>query len=59
MKLQDAIEWIATNDEPLEININVIKDQISVVMLSDISGKDIDLLATKIYRLRKKWGYYD
>lgn len=50
-----GIEWIALNDEPDEIDARVIADQISVMLLADLFGKDPEDVADDIAQWRCRY----
>lgn len=53
-----AIEWIAENDEPREIDLKVISEMISVLLIADLAKKDPIEVAKKIadYRIKHIYG---
>ena len=53
--LQSAIEWIALNDESGEMDIEIISQMISVLLVADLFGKEPKAVATRIYAERKSW----
>lgn len=48
-----AVEWIALNDEPEILDEEEIKEQMSVLMASDLYGIPSKELAKKICELRQ------
>lgn len=53
---QKGIEWIACNDEPTEMEIDVVKSQITVCLLADLSGKFPSTVAIDIVNIRRHQG---
>jgi hypothetical protein len=51
-QLQKAIEWIAYNDEPTILDIDEIKDLVSVSMASDLYDIPTKEIAKRILKLR-------
>lgn len=49
-----VIEFIAFNDEPLDMDITSIRDYISVITASVAFGKSQDEIAHAVKRLRAK-----
>ena len=48
----DAIKWIAYNDEPLDTNIESVKDSISVHLIADLWHKSSYDVAYDVISLR-------
>ena len=53
---QQALEWIAFNDDPGELDPNYIEKQISVCLVADVFGLDRHLAAVMIIQIRKNQG---
>jgi len=51
---REGIEIIALNDEPLETDVTVIAEQISVMLLGDLFGKDYLKVAQDVLKFRRK-----
>lgn len=47
-----AIAWIADNDEPLETDVNVVADQISVLLVADTFQVSVKVVAADVLRVR-------
>lgn len=54
-KYNKAIEWVAFNDEPRDINIESISEMISVGLISDVFNKTPERVAMDVYELRTKY----
>lgn len=54
MSYSKAVQWIADNDESAEMDESVVAELPSVLMLSHISGRDPDVIAEKIVRIRRR-----
>jgi len=50
--IKHAIEWIAENDEPEELDEELVKGQITVLLIADIFGKERIDIANKIVKYR-------
>lgn len=48
-----AIAWVAVNDDPTEKDPQVVTDQISVVLVADLFGKEPEEVAADIIKLRE------
>lgn len=55
-KYDDAVYWIARNDEPGENDANVLKDLISIVLTADIFDRDPKAVALDVVRTRMMIG---
>jgi hypothetical protein len=53
-RYRKAVEIIALNDEPLERDVNVIEEQISVALIADIFDVPPSELAKDIVRFRQQ-----
>jgi hypothetical protein len=51
-KLNAAVRWIAENDEPTELDPFVIAEQISVLLVADVWGKDPGEIAMGVVNFR-------
>ena len=49
----DAAEWIATHDEPDEMDADAILGNVTVGMISDLTGVSQELIAERVSGLRK------
>jgi len=49
-----GIEWIASNDEPEELDVDSVSSYISTMLLADLFGKDPDEVAKAVVRFRKR-----
>jgi len=49
---KSAIEWIAFNDEPNQLNSQLVSEYISTQLIADICGMDAMEVATDIVNLR-------
>lgn len=52
-KYSFAVAWIAVNDEPTEKDPVVICDQMSVVLVADMFGKEPEVVAADIMKVRE------
>lgn len=50
-----AIEWIALNDEPGEMNVEITSEMISVGLIADLFGKTQQEVARQVVKRRKFW----
>lgn len=50
-----AVEWIAAEDEPEDLNAEEITGYITVHLVADIFGKEPEAVARAIVRKRKQW----
>ena len=48
----DAIEWIASNDEPTYISASNIESLVSVQLIADLFGKSASLVASDVRLVR-------
>lgn len=53
-RYQYGVEWIAVNDEPSEMATEVVKDQISTILLADLFYKEPEEVAEDIIKVRKR-----
>jgi len=51
-QLQRAIEWIAYNDDPSELDVKEMSGQISVALAADLYGKKFSEVARRVVQLR-------
>ncbi len=49
-----GVEWIALNDEPGEMDSEVVSGLISTCLLADLFGKDQEKVAADIIQFRVK-----
>lgn len=49
-----GVEWIAQNDEPLEMDRAVVALQISTILLADLAEKPCDEVADDIVKRREQ-----
>lgn len=49
----EAVEWIVMNDEPEEMDAEVVAEQISVMMVADLFGQTPKHVARKVINRRK------
>lgn len=52
--LRTALEWIADNDDPGELDPDTIAGTVSLLLVADLWEKPADELARKVVRLRRK-----
>lgn len=52
-KLDDAIVWIAANDDPTEADPAVVAEQMTVLLVADIFGRQPSEIVPWIIRLRE------
>lgn len=52
--LRAALEWIADNDDPTELDAEHVRGLISVALVADLWNKEAEKLAKSIVRLRRK-----
>lgn len=50
----DAVEWIASNDESAEMDLEVIQYLVTVQMVSDIWDKPSEIVAKDVLKWRKR-----
>ncbi len=50
-----GVEWIAWNDEPEDLDAEVVAEYVSTGLLADLFGKDVDEVARAVVRKRKQW----
>ncbi len=48
-----AVEWIAMNDEPTKMDLAVVAEQISVLLVADVFGKGVEEVAGDIIHWRE------
>jgi hypothetical protein len=53
-KYEYAIVWIACNDDNAETDLDVIKEQITVLMVADMFDRDPDEVAVDVLNSRRK-----
>lgn len=53
-KYDDAIAWIAYNDEPTDMDLLTVADLISVQLVADVWGKTPDRVAQDVLNIRNK-----
>jgi hypothetical protein len=51
--ITEAYEWIALNDEPDELDPEVVAETISVQLIADIFGRTPEHVGRKVVNLRK------
>lgn len=51
---REAAWWIALNDEPLELDLEVVESFISVGLVADIFGVSMERVARDVVRYRKQ-----
>lgn len=52
-KYATAVEWIAVNDEPMELDLEGVQGYISVLLVADVFGKEAEDVAKDVISLRK------
>jgi hypothetical protein len=52
---QTAVEWIAGNDEPAEMDAYNLSILISVQLVADVFGKTPAIVARDVLRKRDRW----
>lgn len=53
MDTEEAIQWIADNDESAELNSEKMKGLISIVLVADLSGLKEDDVIARVIEIRK------
>jgi hypothetical protein len=51
-----AVEHVALNDDPVELDPEVVAGTISVGLVADLFGVDVDVVAADVVRLRIRVG---
>ena len=49
-----AVEWIAVEDEPDDLDVDVVSGYLTVHMVADLFGKDTVTVARAVVRKRKQ-----
>lgn len=49
-----AIEWIATEDEPETLDLEVVEGFITVALIADMFDKETEVVARAVVRKRKQ-----
>lgn len=52
--LTDAVEWIAMNDEPGDLDPKSVAGYISTALIADLFGTPADMLARRIVLIRQR-----
>lgn len=52
--LKAAIEWVALNDDPSEMDQEVVIETITVGMLADLYGKTTSEISRRIVKIRRE-----
>jgi hypothetical protein len=52
--LRTALEWIADNDDPTELDAGAVAGTVSLLLVADLWKKEPDELAGKVVRLRRR-----
>lgn len=52
--ISDAVGWIAFNDDNTEMDISVIREQLTVLMVADLFGREPQEIAEMVLWLRQK-----
>lgn len=47
-----AVAWIAENDETAETDLKAVSEQVTVLMLADMTGKDPEVVARDVLKAR-------
>lgn len=50
---EDAVSWIAMNDEPTETKLEALQQQITIVLVADIFDMPVAKVAKDILKFRK------
>ena len=51
--LKFGVAWIGDNDDPDQMDLELIDGTISVALLADLTGKDSSTIALKVLRYRQ------
>lgn len=52
--LRDAVDWIARNEEPHQVDAAAVAGTLTCALVADLWGKERDEIARKVVRLRKQ-----
>ncbi len=50
----EAVAWIANNDEAAQMNLRVVTDSVTVLLIADIFAKDPEIVAKAVLAYRSK-----